>query len=360
MNLYQTKTKFNCGIDLHGRNMYACVMDSKGKVLIHHNIKRNDFDYFLRLVDSYRSDLTVACESTFNWYWLADACKDNGINFVLGHALYMKAIHGTKTKNDRVDSKKIAHLLRSNMLPEAYCCSVEKRPIRDLLRRRIYFVRQRAQLLGHLSSSVQVYGQTPLSSKEKRKSDRKENISKRFTDATLQFSMKINTDLVDYYDIIIKNVEKEILGKTRLIFSSTFNLLKTAPGVGEITALIILYETDKINRFSTVKDFSSYSMLIPSDATSNGKKVGSQGRKMGNHYLKWAFTQAAVLGKNSNILLKKYADKLTEKHGKCKGNAIYAHRLGIAVYYMLKNKTAFDLETFLNGKVNIKKIREVS
>jgi len=270
-------------------------------------------------------------------------------------------LYQTKTEfNCGIDSKKIAHLLRSNMLPEAYCCSPEQRPIRDLLRRRIYFVRQRAQLLGHMSSSVQVYGQIPLSSKEKCKSVRKENIIKRFTDTSLQFSMAVDADLSCYYDKIIMSVEKEILKKTRLIFSSTFNLLKTAPGIGEIIALIILYESDEISRFPTVKDFCSYSMLTPSEATSNGKKVGNQGCKMGNHYLKWAFTQAAVLGKNRNISLKKYADKLIEKYGKRKGNAIYAHRLGIAVYYMLKNGTAFNLEMFLKGKINIRNLREVS
>jgi len=360
MNLYQTKTKFNCGIDLHGRNMYACLMNIEGKVLIHNNIKRNDFDYFLRIVDPYRSDLTVACESTFNWYWLADACEANDINFVLGHALYMKAIHGTKTKNDKIDSKKIAHLLRSNMLPEAYCCSPEKRAIRDLLRRRIYFVRQRAQLLGHISSSVQVYGQTPLTVKEKRKSDRKESINARFSDATIKYTMSVDADLSDYYDKIIKNVEKAILSKTKLMFSSTFNLLRTAPGIGEIIALIILYETDKISRFPTSRDFCSYSMLTPSDATSNNKKVGSQGRKIGNHYLKWAFSQATVLGKGRSIPLKKYADKLTLKYGKRKANAIYAHRLGIAIYYMLKTRTVFDIDIFLKGKINIKHLREVS
>ena len=53
----------------------------------------------------------------FSWYWVADLCRELGITFVLGHALYMKAIHGGKVKNDRVDSKKIASLLRSGMLP---------------------------------------------------------------------------------------------------------------------------------------------------------------------------------------------------------------------------------------------------
>ena len=120
MKVHQTTTQYNCGIDLHARCMYICVMDKEGKILVHKNIKHNDFDYFLKVVKPYRHDLTVACESTFNWYWLADACASAGIKFVLGHALYMKAIHGTKSKNDRVDSEKIAHRLRSNLLPEAY------------------------------------------------------------------------------------------------------------------------------------------------------------------------------------------------------------------------------------------------
>ena len=41
-------------------------------------------------------------------YWLADLCESEGIDLVLGHALYMKSIHGVKTKNDRIDSLKIA------------------------------------------------------------------------------------------------------------------------------------------------------------------------------------------------------------------------------------------------------------
>jgi hypothetical protein len=34
-------------------------------------------------------------------YWLADLCRNEGIEFVLGHTLYMKAIHSAKAKNDK-------------------------------------------------------------------------------------------------------------------------------------------------------------------------------------------------------------------------------------------------------------------
>jgi transposase len=85
----------------------------------------------------------VAVECIFTWYWLADLCADQGIPFVLGHALYMKAIHGGKAKNDRIDSQKIAGLLRSGMIPIAYVYPAKMRVTRDLLRPRMTLMRRR-------------------------------------------------------------------------------------------------------------------------------------------------------------------------------------------------------------------------
>ena len=61
----------------------------------------------------------------FTWYWIADLCNDHEIPFVLGHALYMKAIHGGKAKNDKIDSRKIAVLLRGDMIPVNLSCQNE-------------------------------------------------------------------------------------------------------------------------------------------------------------------------------------------------------------------------------------------
>ena len=79
-----------------------------------------------------------------SWYWLADLCAEEKIPFVLGHALYMKAIHGGKSGNDRIDSRKIAGLMRGGLLAQAYVYPRGMRSTRDLLRRRTRFVRQRA------------------------------------------------------------------------------------------------------------------------------------------------------------------------------------------------------------------------
>src|SRR5579864_1094378 len=161
MKYYTSTTEFNCGIDLHSRQMYVCLMDRSGKILVHTNIRNNDFNFFLRLVEPYRHDLTVCAECMFGWYWLADACAEEGITFVLAHALYLHLIHGGKNKNDRIDSEKIAHLLRSNLIPPSYVYPSAKRPLRALLRQRIFYVWRRSELLARIYSHQLAHNRTP-------------------------------------------------------------------------------------------------------------------------------------------------------------------------------------------------------
>ena len=149
MRFAKVDSKYYCGIDLHSRSMYISVMDKEGEVLFHRNMP-NDFDIFKNYVERFRPEMAVGVESSCYYYWLADACTEADIPFYLGHAYYMKAINGGKVKNDRVDSKKIADLLRCNLFPLAYDYPREMRPTRDLLRRRHFFMWRRANTYSHL------------------------------------------------------------------------------------------------------------------------------------------------------------------------------------------------------------------
>ena len=131
MRFYTKQHKYSCGIDLHARTMYLCILNQEGKILLHRDIKTSP-DIFLKTIAPYREDIVVAVECIFTWYWIADLCTEEGIPFVLGHALYMKAIHGGKAKNDKVDAHKIAVLLRGGMMPMAYVYPSEMRSTRDL------------------------------------------------------------------------------------------------------------------------------------------------------------------------------------------------------------------------------------
>ena len=90
MRFYTKQHKFYCGIDLHARQMYLCVLDQTGEIRLHLNIN-TDSEVFVKSIEPFREDVVVAVECMFTWYWIADLCCRENIPFVLGHALYMKA-----------------------------------------------------------------------------------------------------------------------------------------------------------------------------------------------------------------------------------------------------------------------------
>src|SRR6266849_4847988 len=164
MRFYNRPHTYYCGIDLHVKTMYVCILDGAGQVRVHRNVPSTP-EACLEIVGPYREGLVVAAECMFTWYWLADVCAAEGIAFVLGHARAMKAIHGGKAKNDKIDSHKIAVLLRGGMLPMAYVYPPQMRATRDLLRRRMHLVRKRAELLAHIQNTNSQYNLPELGKK---------------------------------------------------------------------------------------------------------------------------------------------------------------------------------------------------
>ncbi len=351
MKYYTSTTEYNCGIDLHSKQMYICVMDRAGEILLHVNIKGNDFGYFLKRVAPYRHDLTVVCECCFNWYWLADACCDAEIEFVLAHALYLKHIHGGKNKNDKIDSAKLAHLLRANLIPPSYVYPSERRPMRALLRQRMSYVWERASLLGHLNMNQQAEGLAPAPKGGHDRDVWEERILAQYTDPLHRLAVECDMDLIRSYDKRIACIDQKLEQLAKKHFGRNYALLMTVPGIGRVLALTILFEMDTVGRFPTVKDFVSYSRLVKGSVASAGKIKGLRGGKMGNAYLRWAFGEAAVIAKRSHPLLKPYSEMLTSKYGKFKGNAILANKLGRAVYHMLQKGTVFDAELVVGSSL---------
>ena len=345
MNFYTKQHKFYCGIDLHTQNMFVCILDAGGNVRVHHNI-HTEPEAFLRIIAPFREDIVVAVECMFTWYWIADLCIQENISFVLGHALYMKAIHGGKAKNDKIDSLKIATLLRGGMIPQSYVYPARMRATRDLLRRRNHLMRKRAELFAHIQNTRSQYNlPDPLGCIAKPQN--REGIVERFDDPSVQKSMAVDLEMIEAYDHILTQLERDIIACAKEHDLRSYALLQTISGVGRILGLVLLYEIESIDRFPSVQDFVSYCRLVKCIKESNGKKYGSSGKKIGNAHLKWAFSEAAVLFLKGNEPGKRYLLRLARKHGKAKALSILAHKLGRAVYFMLKNKEAFNQKKFL-------------
>ena len=349
MNLYQTQHPFYCGIDLHANKMYACVVDQAGKKRLHHNFHTRETDSFLDAIKPFHQQprqLVVGCESTFNWYWLCDWCEGHQIPFVLGHALYLKAIHGGKVKNDKVDSEKLAYLLRGGNFAVAYAYPKPWRATRNLLRRRTHYVRRRGQTMTHITNLHHQYNLT-LPRKLNYASNRT-GVADRFEDPAVALSVESDIELLGHYDNHIGKLERFLEQSAKVHDANNFFRLRTIPGVGRIIALTMLYEIHDIKRFGQVGDFLSYCRLVKGEHSSNGKSYGSPGRKIGNAYLKWAFSEAVPLLKRCNPEVKAWAQRQEKKHSAARANSILAAKLGRAVFFMLRRGDVFDVKRMIN------------
>jgi transposase len=347
MRFYTKQHPYYCGIDLHTRTMYVCILNQAGETLLHRNMQATP-EALLKAIAPYRDQIVMAAECMFTWYWLADLCADQGIPFVLGHALYMKAIHGGKAKNDKIDAHKIAVLLRGGMLPQAYVYPSEMRATRDLLRRRTHLARKRGELLAHVQNTNSQYNLPAIGKKIAYKANR-DGVAERFTDPAVQKSIEVDLALIGYYDELLRDLELTIVRAAKHHDANTLYLLRTVPGIGKILSLVLLYEIHDIERFPRVQDFASYCRLVKCAKASAGKRSGTSGTNIGNAHLKWAFSEAAVLFLRDNPAGQKFLASLENKHSKGKALTILAHKLARAVYYMLKRKTAFDMHIFLHA-----------
>ena len=299
-------------------------------------------------MEPYQGKITIACESTFNWYFLADYCEREGYEFVIGHALYMKHIHGGKAKNDRIDAKKIADLLRVNLLPVAYAYPAEKRSVRDLMRRRGRFVKLRGELAGHLPILAHQYN-LGFEGSGRKPEDCNELLDK-LEDPYAKLNAEADIYLLEAYNETIHKLELEIRRFARKEVGRTFKLLKSVPGCGDILALTLLYEIDTINRFDSVKDFASYARLIKCRAESAGKSYGFSGTKIGNAHLKWAFGELAVYAVVHDEYIRCYFEGyLLKKYSRVKAYSCLAHKLGRGIYNILKRDQSFDYDKFFVG-----------
>src|SRR5262245_32573194 len=347
MRFYTNQHRYYCGIDLHARSMYLCILDPKGEIVLHRNMPCGP-EPFLKAIAPYREDIAVAVECMFTWYWLADLCAQHGIAFVLGHALYMKAIHGGKAKNDKIDSQKIAVLLRGGMLPQAYVYPAAMRATRDLLRRRLHLTRKRAELLAHIQNTNSQYNLPAIGKKIAYKANR-DGVVERFSDPAVQKSVEVDLTLIGCYDQLLSDVELTIVQTAKQHDAHTLYRLQSIPGIGKILSLVLLYEIHDISRFPRVQDFVSYCRLVKCAQESAGKRYGTSGAKIGNAYLKWAFSEAAVLFLRNNPAGQTYLTRLEKKHGKGKALTVLAHKLARAVYYILRRDTVFDRDKFFHG-----------
>jgi transposase len=263
---------------------------------------------------------------------------------VRGHALYMKAIPGGKAKNARIDVHKSAVLLRGGMVPPASGSPAERRATRDLLRRRMQLMRHRAGLLAHLHKPNS-QDNLPQLGKQLAYNANREGVAERFPEPAVQQSIAVDLTLIGSSDRLLTALELDSGTMAKAPEAQTCSRLRSIPGVGNILALVRLYEIHAIHRFPRVQEFVSSCRLVKCAKASASTPYGTAGAKIGTASHKGAFSEAAVRCLRNKPAGPQYLARLANKQGKGTALTVLAHQRARAVYDMCTRDTAFDLDT---------------
>jgi len=322
-----------CGADLHGSNVYLKVCDQQGKAVMERRVKSN-LQAVNQVLDPYWSRIrSVAVESTFNWYWFVDGLREQGRDVRLANPARMEQYEGLKTTDDASDAGWLAEQLRLGILPECYVYPPEVRPMRDLLRRRMFIVQQRTSTLLSVESLFARHDWSwPGVGEFKEWTD--QHIESLGPDDFTHIQIKSMLELVRKQDGLAGWLENKILENLKP--KEDYQRIQQVPGIGKILGMVILLESGDFARFASAGDYASYCRTVKSQRLSNQKKKGRNNRKNGNRYLSWAFAEAAVYAIRYYPPIKAWYERKKRRSNVPKALRALACKLAKAAWYVMR------------------------
>jgi transposase len=281
------------GIDYHKRYSVFCVLDAQGEVLERGRIDHLYPEQFIALVGRWPR-CRVVFEACMNWHWLLEILEEAmpREDIVLANAFKTRIIAEAQIKTDKVDARILADLLRGNLVSSVHLCGKATREIKEVLRQRCFFVRQRTmmrnrihRLLGaqhglKLPECSDLFGAKGMSF-----------LSKLKLPAPAGFLLTQQLALLGDLALRIREDEKAL--EAMVEASPSLNHVRSIPGMGPILAAVVVSEIDTINRFPSAQKLCGYAGLCPSTSSSGGKTFQGKLLPRCNKWLRWAFVEAA-------------------------------------------------------------------
>jgi transposase len=333
-------------MDVHKRYSQIAVVDGEGKV--RRREKLVDSPEILRdYLSQFSAGTPVAFETVGNWYWIAEAVEAAGCEPLLTHAAKAKVMMGNVNKNDKLDAEGLGTLLHLGKLPTVWIPDAALRDERELLRTRLALGKIRTGLKNRIHATLAKYALV-IEENDIFVGKGYEQLQKKMLQLPRQTLVCVQQELelLEQVQNQIAHLEKHI----RQVVQETpaMQLLKTLPGFGFIFSAEVAKETGTPERFPDSEHYVGYAGCVPKVSSSAGKTYYGHLRKESNHYLKWAFIEAAnviVANRNRPAWRTKHVVRLYQRLRQRKGHAVavgaLARHLAQAAYWMLKKKEPY-------------------
>jgi transposase len=276
-------------------------------------------------------------------YVMADLLGDLGVSVKIAHPFQVKAIAKARIKNDKRDSRILAHLLRTGLIPEVYQREAYNREAQRVLRLRAFYIKSLTQVKNKIWSLL-----AQQQEEIRQEVERRGNV---FTRKGLEFLGALELQGKDK-EILISLVRiyrhlREGLKESDELVNSLYQemeearLIDTVPGFAQTLSVLVAVELSDIDRFEKVEQLHAYAGLIPSTRSSGDKTYHGRITKQGNKWLRWAVVEAVYPAIRADHDLKVFYQRIARRKGANVAKIVTARRLLTIIYKILKEKRIY-------------------
>ena len=332
-----SNTQTYVGLDVHKKFIFGCIKDDKGNILHEKKFlnEPHSTDLFLLNVPQ---DSKIALESSSCWQYAFDYLVDKGYEVFLSNPIKTRLIGESKKKTDIEDARKLADLLRMNMLPLSYAAPHHVRIQRQITRHRLSLVNMRTEIKNKVHAILRRHGIML-------------EVEDAFTQKSIEYIQSMDLPMCDKFELdqyigVLRHISLKIDETQARIEEIAKDdpcakLLMTHPGISYYSALMSTAEIGYIGRFRTAKQLVSFAGLSPSIYQSGEKCYKGHITKQGSKNLRWILIQCANIAVQKDKRLKSFY--LKKKLGKGHNKAIVAvaRKMLINMYVMLTYNIQF-------------------
>lgn len=325
------------GIDDHLRTFMVTHLNHWGKLLNQREFPKTT-EAITAFLDTLSPGTHLALEATGHWMWFADLVGQRPLHLHLAHPYRVRAIASARIKTDKIDSRILAHLLRTDLLPEAYLAPPQVRSLRELLRHRMHLVSYGTSLKNRIRALLAREGRLcPYVDINGKK-------AKAWL-LTQPWQPSARTAATGYLQILDQLTdtlrELELQLRNRAASMPQAQLLMTMPGIGYFSALLVLAEIGQIDRFPSAKQLCSYAGLVPTIRASAGKVHRGALTKQGSKYLRWILIEVCTHAVRGSCHLGQLYQRVKTKHGTAAARVAVARSMLIAIFHMLSTNQPY-------------------
>ncbi len=331
------------GFDVHKKTVSYCVKTADGAIVEEGRLRATR-----QVLKEWAQKRTEAwhgaMEATLFSGWIYDVLKPFAAELQMGHPAMMKAIGAAKKKNDKLDARKIADLVRCNLLPACYVAPPEIRELRRMLRYRSVVVAQAVRMKNKMSGLLMEVG----AEYSKKRLHGKKYFSELMgqleeVPGSVKDMLRLSRGALEMFETtqrqLLERLQKEPLLTKRA------KLLQSIGGVGEVTALTWALEICDPLRFHSIGDAVSYCGLTSALDSSADKQQRGPISKQRNAHLQTVLIEAAKLAPRWNPQLAAIHEREAQRGHRNRATLAVARKLVAYLLAVDKSGKPFQIRT---------------